>query len=81
MYFNAESLASSLLRAGLAGHSSLASKRLSSVVEHVGFGAATRNDQGVMVHARHVELHAVELQQIGLELPRLFELFDRPASG
>jgi hypothetical protein len=44
------------------------------VVQHRRFALAVRDDERVMIHCRHVELHAVELQHLGNHFARCFEL-------
>ena len=43
-------------------------------VQHRRLVLGAGNDQGVVVHARHVELHAVELEHLGNELARQGQL-------
>ena len=44
------------------------------LVQHRRLVLGPGNDQGVVVHARHVELHAVELEHLGNELARQGQL-------
>ena len=64
MNVSARNPAASVLRAGSGGHASFASNWLSMLKSALPFVFGVRNDQGVMIHRRHVQLHAVELQHI-----------------
>ena len=64
----------SVFRDGSSGHASLRVEAAFDVVQHRRFVLAVRDDERVMIHRRHVELHAVELQHLGDHFARGLQL-------
>ena len=74
MCSSARCACASVLREGSAGHASLRVEAAFDVVQHRRLVLAVRNDERVMIHRRHVELHAVELQHLRNHLARRLQL-------